>query len=629
MTQEADDWKPGDPIGYVRPEIPDFELPPYDGERYEALVPDTLDLQERARLAIHAMTEPTDPLADHEPYYLAYFRPNPPLMKHNWWQGGTVAKFYEGVLLMRIISGSDQNLDVDRCWMETVLKSQGPDGLIYTPSQGRPWAFRGFPDFGVSLEGDQFISPFGIGRMLSAMTLFAMRDDGPLWRDAVRRLVDGLIGLAVDAGDLAYFWPSVMAATKDRPADAEMPTGGFEGESSRVPHGLVHAYRLLGYEPALSLAGKVNNFLRRYYYGPDGSFLRTPDDPMMAHFHAHSNGLLAMEEYAETACDEELMAFVVRSFEYARTLGANLVPGEIYDYDGTPGTGLVGYFPEHVNSPEWEGSEICEVADMIALALKLSEAGLGDYWDDADRWIRNMFAEGQLLSTDWIYRMPEAGLINPGPSDLSPSVVSPYDSVDRVPERHLGAFAGWPAANDWYVGNGPGIMQCCTINGARTLYWIWERVLRHQDGKLRLNLLLNRASRWADVESYIPYVGRVEVRVKQPVDLSVRIPEWITPGETRCRVNGQERSPIWDGRYAQLGAVKPGDVVTVTFPIFERTDVVHIEKQRFTLVRKGNEVVSIDPPGRYCPLYQRHHYREGTPRWRKINRFVSDNLIDW
>ena len=35
----ATDWKPGDPIGYIRPEIPDFEMPDYQGERYEAMVP--------------------------------------------------------------------------------------------------------------------------------------------------------------------------------------------------------------------------------------------------------------------------------------------------------------------------------------------------------------------------------------------------------------------------------------------------------------------------------------------------------------------------------------------------------------------------------------------------------------
>lgn len=40
-------WKPGEPIPYVRQEIPKFDVPSYEGERYSVLAPDTLDLQER------------------------------------------------------------------------------------------------------------------------------------------------------------------------------------------------------------------------------------------------------------------------------------------------------------------------------------------------------------------------------------------------------------------------------------------------------------------------------------------------------------------------------------------------------------------------------------------------------
>jgi len=36
--------------------------------------------------------------------------------------------------------GSDQNLHVNCRWMEVNLKMQGPDGLIYIPAKGRPWA---------------------------------------------------------------------------------------------------------------------------------------------------------------------------------------------------------------------------------------------------------------------------------------------------------------------------------------------------------------------------------------------------------------------------------------------------------------------------------------------------------
>ena len=43
---------------------------------------------------------------------------------------------------------------------------------------------------------------------------------------------------------------------------------------------------------------------------------------------------------------------------------------------GGPGSPLVGYFPEFVNSVQWHASELCNVADMIALAIRFSELEL-------------------------------------------------------------------------------------------------------------------------------------------------------------------------------------------------------------------------------------------------------------
>lgn len=627
--------KQAPPIQYIRSKLPCFELPAYSGERYEIMVPDTLDLQERARLAIHAMTEVADPLADYEIYWRVYFRSKPPMMIHDWDCPLITIKFMESVSLMRIMSGSEQNSQVDRHWMKLALRGLGPDGLFYTPREGRPWAYRYVP-YQVNHRESQLLVPFSCGRLLSTMTLFALRDKGSLWRDSVRSLVDGLIKLAINANNFAFFYPTCMDASKKRPSRlSEIPTSAVDQENSRVPLGLVHAYRLLGYKPALTLAKKIINYMRKYFFAEDGTFWQTPHNSKGAHFHAHTHGLLAMQEYASITGDEELMEFVVRSFEWAKRLGFNLRKGEGYEYLDAPGSNLIGYFPEHSNSPEWEGSEICEVADMISVALLLSEAGIGDYWDDADRWIRNMLAEGQLLSTNWIYDVPEGGFINPdirvGPNSYGciPSGVGAYDTAEKVPERNLGSFAGWPAANDWYVGNGSGIMHCCTANGSQTLYRIWKRILRYQNGKLRVNLLFNRTSPWADIISYIPYQGRVEVKVKEAVSLTIRIPEWVTPSETRCQVNDRERTITWDGRYAQVGSVKPKDNVLLSFPIHERKDVVHIEKQKFMLIRKGNEVVYISPPGHFCPLYQREHYRDNTPRYKKVSRFVSYEDIEW
>jgi hypothetical protein len=39
--------------------------------------------------------------------------------------------------------------------------------------------------------------------------------------------------------------------------------------------------------------------------------------------------------------------------------------------------------------------------------------------------------------------------------------------------------------------------------------------------------------------------------------------------------------------------------------------------------------VKIDPPGKIMPLYQRAQVRENTTRWRKMQRFVPDQAIEW
>ena len=606
-------WKRGDPIGYVRPEIPEFGVPGYEGDRYRALVPDTFDLQERAALAVNGLTSPTDPLADHEIYFKTVLKCNPPSMHHDW-NDQCQIKFMEALPLMRIISGSALNSNVDRTWMEVTLHQLGPDGLAYLPFRGRPWAAKGLGGYVPSAEVagvDQHINAMWCGRLLSSMMLYQRRDGGSLWREAGERLVDGLAQVAVDRGRYAYYSPSslyvVRGSTVDHGPDEPLMCGFVV---SQVILGLVHVYRETGYDPALTLARKLVTYLleKVRYVDGEGRFVPgLPQRPGWAHIHAHTYSLLSILEYALTTSDEGLLQLSRKGYEYGRASG----------------NALVGYFPEYTGSDWWKFSELCGVADMIALGLKLSAAGVGDYWDDVDRWARNMFAEGQLTRSraDWLGRYS---------AELPATAINPINvTTERVLERNIGAFAGWPMANEWWDGVGAGIMGCCTGNSTRAIYYLWEHMLTYSGGKVQVNLLLNRPSPWADVESHIPYVGQVDVKVKEPCDLSIRIPEWVQPREVRVQVNGEDRQVDWAGRYAVVGEVKPGDEAEMTFPIEERTDTAWIEKERFTLVRKGNDVVAIDPPGRICPLYQREHYRVSTARWRRMERFVSKEEIHW
>ena len=603
--EQGTGWNPGDPIGYVREGIPEFEIPAYEGERYEALVPDTLDLQERAALAINGLTGPTDARADHEIYFIVDFFQNPPVMTHDF-SDVNVVKFMEALPLLRLITGSDLNSQVDRSWMESALRCIGPDGLHHIPLRGRPWLavdlqrwatdLRVGPHWEVATLSGEPVTQLGGGmnaHLIAAMTAYYLRDGNPMWTQTVEHMIRGSL--------------------RSQEGEAFSAGRGFDAfGAGKAANKLTKYYQVTGYRPALGLAAQYAAHLRdgACYFGPDGSFLYDAETGARlgfrgAHFHAHTVCLLGMLEYAVIAGNQEMMEFVRNAYEYGKT-------------HGYP---LVGFFPENV-LPHFPTSETCEVADMIVLALKLSEAGVGDYWDDADRWVRNQFAENQLTRTDWVDRMfrPQRhGSMRATPVDFN-------ECIDRVAERNLGAFAGWPSISDWLYKIG--IQHCCTGNAATAIYHIWERILTYVSGELRVNLLMNRASSWADVDSHIPYVGRVDVKVKQPVGLSVRIPEWVRSDEMRVVVNGADRRVGWAGRCADVGPVQPGHTVSITFPIDERIETLYADRE-YTLVLKGNDVVAIDPPGRFCPLYQRAHYRANGTRWRKVQRFVSDETIYW
>ena len=612
------------PLDYITPDAPRVAPPDYPGECYEELVPATLDLAERARLCVNALTETTDPEYDDELYWIIDLLAREPAMYHSV-DDHVQAKFLQALPLNRIACGSAQNLDVEHRLMQTYLKMQGPDGLLYIPIKGRPWAL---PDTANPWAidplptGDHWCSICPTGRALGAFSVYALTDPAGPWADAARRLARGLANFCIVEDDIAYLPRNAAEPGVTVPKPAARPRGLLAAYGGWVADGLAKCARALGDREAGEVAAGLMRHIMRDsgYFGPGGEFTyEFPGGEDTIHFHAHTCQIVSALEVVQATGDQQLL-------ELARTA---------YDYAVSQGEPLVGFFPEYLDykgGAYGEGqasSEICQVADMIAAALKLSLLGI-DKWDDVDRWVRNQFAECQLTDTTWL----TDGHLEPVDRALAPLPAAgcsgpTYGTTDRVIERAVGSFAGWPSANDFVQGSGWSIMHCCTGNATRIVYYVWEQILTHRDGQLKVNLLLNRASRWADVHSHIPYRGQVDVKVKQPLDLEIRLAEWVQPEEARCTVNGAPRDLTYAGRYARVGPVEAGQTVTLAFPIRERTDRVIIEKRPYTLIRRGNEVVWIDPPGKNGPLYQRGHYRQGETLWKNAPRFVSAAEIPW
>jgi hypothetical protein len=628
-------------IRYIRDKAPEFHIPPYSGTRYEDTVPDTLDLAERAKLGVHMLTAIADPRAGYEIYWAANFLRNPPVMSHDANDSVlNVEGMMEALPLVRLISGSSLNDHIDPIWMSGILRSIGPDGLIYQPLKDAPWArlYMGVavnpvwsPTGQKRTIADPSITQIGSAgncqRILSTMTVYYLRDGNPMWKDAIEKMIQRLTAIAVFQEDYAFMPPGSVEPGADY-GPGPMPVGNSAIGYGALPiQGLAQYYKVTGYKPAIELAAKLTRYIRLHakYFEQDGTPLVGEDErgwfqylghPEIAtarhggHGHNHTIGLLSMLEYAAAVNDAETLAFVRNGYEWIKADGSS--------------SSLTGFFPELL-LPDYDASESCINADMVAMALKLTDAGAGDYWDDADRWARNHFLESQLLDPAWVHRVGARSPAQP---------VAGQETSDHVAERCVGAFAGWSVGNDYVVHRrqNPNTLQnCCQGNSLRAVYYLWEHTLSSEKGTLRVNLLFNRASAWCDIHSYIPYEGRVDLKIKQSCDRTlVRMPEWIQGGsqEVICIVNGRSRSLQWQGRYVEVGAARSGDTVTVKFPISERTVQETIGGVSYKLEIRGNTVLSIDPPGKNGPLYQRTYYRQPV-KWRKVNRFVPERTINW
>ena len=210
-------------------------------------------------------------------------------------------------------------------------------------------------------------------------------------------------------------------------------------------------YRLTGYEPALRLSqGLARWALKRVFTNPDGRW-------NIYHFHHSLFAIMAMCQYVSTNSDEEILERVHACYNWARLMGD---PSIGYYTEWMPGSDL------YLASGQGNTVETCEVADMIFLGLYMTKTGQGDYWDDVDRWTRNMLSEGQFLDSSFHNNIPDSYLH----SDIAHK---PYEDNALVLEKSVGSFWGWMRANDGlkidYQSTPPkliktSIMHCCTAN---------------------------------------------------------------------------------------------------------------------------------------------------------------------
>ena len=368
------------------------------GQRYEVEVPDTLDLALRMALAVNALTNVWYPEEKWALGFVVDFSRRPTELFPSHITDAYLnipPKFLEALTVCRLASGNTDYLDVDLEVLRVQLDLLGDDGLTYCPTD----TLEQFT------EARPFAEVWAEGRLLLALSMLAQVDDNSQWADIGKKKVDRLLALTREKEGFRFLWRGRFRPGETVPSDADEPKGGEGGSLAdkdpvfsmiysvgALGHGSGLFYRATGYKPALELSGGLARWaLARMFKNEDGRYT-------FRHFHHGLYALMAVCEYAVATNDREMLERVDACYRWAREMGDP----------------LIGYYPEAMpGSDSYLGRagntvEICEVADMVFLALYLTRAGLDDYWDDVDRWVRNVYAEGQMCDTRFMDGIPDS-----------------------------------------------------------------------------------------------------------------------------------------------------------------------------------------------------------------------------
>jgi len=346
-------------------------------------------------------------------------------------------------------------------------------------------------------------------------------------------------------------------------------------------------------------------------------------------FNHHTCNAMALRgilEYGMATSDQHCLDFVRNSYAYVRS---HLV---------MDATGWTCHSPTRMDT-----NEGCSIGMNISLAIRLTDAGLGDFWDDVDTLVRNQLVEQQISESGAELAREKAQFHTEYPDFTGWPFIPRFD--EQVPGQQLteGVFERLPGLY-WGMA-GPtscamDYMGCCTGQATAGWYYAWEGAVREQLGLTQVNLLINRNAPSLEVMSHLPYSGRVQILNKTAESITVRIPRWVQRNQLRVQVGDQDRSLIWVGNYILVSDLKPGEVVTLTFPIREWTQQ-HTHRPGLpgetvlTFHMRGGVCTHITPfedhPGVF-PLYQRKHLiNDVTPMQEIAARGINpvSPILNW
>ena len=322
---------------------------------------------------------------------------------------------------------------------------------------------------------------------------------------------------------------------------------------------LVKYYRATGYAPALALALQLKAKLIAEFFTADGAYNR---ETFGVHTHSTTCVMSSLAQLADLTQDAALMARV-RAF---------------YDNGLWQIRDELGWVVE-ISSDEADPDkgECNNTGDIVETALILGRWGYPEYYHDAERIVRGHLLPSQLRDIAFI-----ANSSNPNGED----------GKREVAARHLGAF-GFPAP----YGHEPVDADHVSFNmdivggAVASLCEVYRAVTHFDTAGHWVNLLFDHETDAIQVES--PYTHpALQVRVKRPAPLFVRIPPWVDP-QTIVLSGVAEPLTLTNG-YLFIAQPPVNRWISIAFPLAAQTLMLCHRTRQIRVRMQGDAVAAMD-----------------------------------
>lgn len=530
--------------------------------------PDTIFLPDRARLAMNSLTRCLNPDKDYLPYCLMDLTGNPPRMQHTQFDySDHTSRVIDALLLAQAMTGTSEGEEQLEQLERLFWSGFDKDGLHYTPEN--PWSFR---------HANMHYQRSVINALLSLILVKGSE------QAAVQALslLKGLADISIKRAGFWYF-PFVERLPDGWPrGDWDILSYGVDpaNTNGRLLFGLTRLYEVLEDPNAADLASAYAQHVMHHSsaFLPDGSFA-TGMEFREGHFHSRAVTMLGVIKYGHTFGDASAIEWGRRVYDRARTYGTSF-----------------GWFPERLVESRAHGCETCAIVDMMEAAIWLAKSGFPEYWEDAERYLRNQLLESQLTSIDWLEGSDEE------------RADSPWETTVDVAWRSLGGFVGWSQPNDLVskVMHEWDLYMCCSAQGVRGLFNAWSEAVSGNDRQIRVNLLINHGGDRATVRSWLPHEGRIQVVPHRESEVLLRIPSWVDHRRISATAGGEPVSFVFaEPHYLRTPVLRAGHPVDFRFPVKETTRTDTVLDVTYTSEWRGDTVLDVSPPGVHAPLYQR------------------------